>query len=113
MYTSCSCFTEVFGAEVTEHKFPYSTIIPSQLEGVPAVCDGDRLVEQRPGAVGALLGWALLHPSLGWAEQSHAEPGPLALPLQLSLFTNDLTAASFPLNPAKSPSSPWQLMLLP
>lgn len=104
MYTSCSCFTEVFGAEVTEHKFPYSTIIPSQLEGVPAVCDGDRLVGQRPGAVGALL---------GWAEQSHAEPGPLALPLQLSLLTNDLTAASFPLNPAKSPSSPWQLMLLP
>lgn len=64
-------------------------------------------------AVGALLGaGSCSTPPWDWAKRDRAsEPGPLALPLKHSLFTNDLTATSFPLNPAKSPNSPWQLML--
>lgn len=111
-----------FCDEVTEHIFPYSTIIPSPLEGTPAVCDGDRLVEQRSGAAQELwvpcwvLGPAPSHPGTGqsWDHAGTAgEPGPLALPLKHFLFTNDLTATSLPLNPAKSPNSPWKLMPSP
>lgn len=61
----------------------------------------------------------LLHPTVGLGSCGAvgpmlvpaSEPGPLAMSLKHLQFTNDLAATSFPLNPAKSHHSPWQLML--
>lgn len=72
---------------------------------------------------GAITGW-VLGPAVGLGSPSCAkhgaagptlapagEPGPLAVSSKHLLFTNDLAATSFPLDPAKSRNSPWQLMV--
>lgn len=61
--------------------------------------------------MGALLALGPLHPSLGQGRTTLALQRARAprSALKHLLFTNDLTATPFPLNPAKPPNSPWQL----
>lgn len=131
MYASCSCFTVFFWRwayrahiSLLNNK-PIPVVRHSSCLCLGTHWWGNKLQEQFktcrcPSASQSLvpsqvLLWGqclvLHHPAVGPTLALTGEPEPLAMSLKHLLFTNDLAATSFPLDPAKSHNSPWQLIL--